>query len=203
MKIYRVPSVVELIYPRRLWHIPHKEKRLFLTFDDGPNEDTTQWILTQLDEWNAKGTFFCVGENIEKNEALYSQIVEKGHSVGNHTHRHLNGWEIHSDDYLEDIARCATHISTKLFRPPYGRITASQVEALLLQGYRIVMWSVLTHDYDPLLNKEKCWNNLKSNLKSGDIVVFHDSLKAHENLKYLLPKTLEHYSAQGYSFEVI
>jgi peptidoglycan/xylan/chitin deacetylase (PgdA/CDA1 family) len=194
---------MDIIYPKRLWHIPHAEKKVFLTFDDGPTSELTDWILDTLNEFHARATFFCVGENVQRHAGKFERILDNGHTVGNHTHRHLNGWESPNGNYIEDIAACANVLSSKLFRPPYGRITSQQVEALLLQGYRIVMWSVLTHDFDPSLDPEKCWNYLKKSIKPGDIVVFHDSEKARENLRYLLPRTLEHFSAQGYVFDVI
>jgi peptidoglycan/xylan/chitin deacetylase (PgdA/CDA1 family) len=198
-----MPAILDVIYPRRLWHIPEKEKKIYLTFDDGPTARNSEWILDTLADHHAKATFFCVGENIERNTEAFSRIEREGHKIGNHTQKHLNGWKTNNTDYLEDVAKCAAALNSRLFRPPYGRITTPQAEALLMQGYRIVMWSVLTHDYDPLLNKQECWNFLHKSVRPGDIIVFHDNDKASENIRFLLPRMLNHYSTLEYTFEVI
>lgn len=203
MRLHRIPDFVDFVYPKRLWRVPDQTKNLYITFDDGPTEKVTPWILDLLDQYNAKATFFCVGKNIEKHNQLLEKISDAGHKLGNHTHDHLNGWKSADDRYLDNIARCANLLQTKLFRPPYGKLTSSQAEALMLQGFRIVMWSMLTYDYDPNLNKEKTWQYIKNNIFAGDIIVFHDSMKAKENLEYLLPLFLDHFSKEGYHFSAL
>jgi peptidoglycan/xylan/chitin deacetylase (PgdA/CDA1 family) len=188
------------MYPDFIWRIPEKEKTIYLTFDDGPIPEVTPWVLEQLEKYDAKATFFCVGENITKHPEVFSQILKHGHSVGNHTYNHLNGWKTQQEEYFanfEDFERLQT---TALFRPPYGRIKKKQAIEIL-KTHKIIMWSVLTKDYSSSISEEKCLKNAIKNTSSGSIVLFHDSLKANRNLYYALPRFLEHFSKQGYTFE--
>lgn len=203
----RVPRLIKKMYPSRLWEVEEKRKALYLTFDDGPIPEVTPWVLQQLKQHNAKATFFCIGDNVRKNPETFSQIVSEGHSIGNHTFNHLNGWKTPVDDYITNsleaenlITQLAGRRDQKLFRPPYGRISGKQARLLELNGYKIVMWDVLTRDYNRNLSAETCFRNVIRHTRAGSIIVFHDSLKAEKNLKVLLPAMLQHFSKKGYTF---
>lgn len=193
-------KVFELIYPDFIWRIPKKEKTIYLTFDDGPIPEVTPWVLEQLEKYDAKATFFCVGENITKHPGVFNQILKLGHSVGNHTYNHLNGWKTPQEEYLANFEDFERQQTTTLFRPPYGRIKKKQAREIL-KTHKIIMWSVLTKDYSSSVSEEKCLKNAIKNTSNGSIVLFHDSLKAKRNLYYALPRFLEHFSKQGYKFE--
>jgi len=205
MKLYtpKTPSVFPKLFKKYRWHFHSEEKVLYLTFDDGPIPEVTDFVLEQLKEYNAKATFFCIGKNVKKNPAIYSRIIAEKHAVGNHTYSHLKGWKVKTSKYLENVAKAHTYVDSKLFRPPYGKIKKKQAKALLKKGYHIIMWDVLSADFDSKITKEKCWENVKLNTKKGSIIVFHDSLKARENMEFVLPKVLEHFTKEGYSFKGI
>ncbi len=192
--------IFEIIYPRFLWRMPATDKRIYLTFDDGPIPEITPWVLEQLKKFDAGATFFCVGDNIRKHAETFQQVINAGHSIGNHTWNHLNGWKTPVEDYMQNVDRFEAMYPTSLFRPPYGRIRKKQADRIL-QNHRIIMWSVLTRDYSTTLSPEKCLKRAIKNTQSGSIVLFHDSLKAQKNLYYVLPRFLEHFSQKGYRFE--
>lgn len=194
--------IFELIYPRFLWRMPATEKCIYLTFDDGPIPEVTPWVLEQLKKYDAAATFFCVGDNIRKHPETFQQVLSAGHSIGNHTYHHLNGWKTPVEDYLQNVAQFEELHATRLFRPPYGRIKKEQAQQILTH-HRVIMWSVLTRDYSPALSPEKCLKNAIKNTQNGCIVLFHDSLKARENLEYVLPRYLRYFSRMGYRFEKI
>lgn len=180
--------------------IPTSEKVIYLTFDDGPIPEITPGVLSILEERNIKATFFCVGENVKKHPDIFAQVSGAGHGIGNHTFHHLNGWKTPPAEYVEDVMRCDEYFKTGLFRPPYGKFTPSQY-FLLRKHFRIILWSVLSGDYNPGISKEQCLLNVVTHTKPGSIVVFHDSLKAKENLLYALPRFLDHFLNEGYRFE--
>lgn len=187
---------LKLLFPKRYWKIKPHHQKIYLTFDDGPIPEVTPWVLSLLKKYNAKATFFCIGENIEKHPDVFKQIIADGHAIGNHTFNHLNGWKTSTNDYLNNIVKTQNiieshDVKTKLFRPPYGRCTNKQAQTLLKQGKEIIMWDVLTRDYDQGTSKEKCLEIYQKNLEAGSLIVLHDSLKAYQNLKYLLPRILE------------
>lgn len=177
-------------------------KTVYLTFDDGPVPGVTDWVLAQLTHYQVGATFFCVGDNIRKHPGVFENILAGNHSVGNHTFHHLNGWKTKTEPYLENVQLCQPYLSaqSRLFRPPYGRITGKQAAALQESGYRIVMWDVLTGDFDRNLPPEKCLRQSIRATGNGSIVVFHDSLKAQPNLMYALPKYIEHFLKEGFVF---
>ncbi len=194
---------VQQLFPSCVWHLNHtQEKVIYLTFDDGPIPEITPWVLTMLNNFNAKATFFCIGENVEKNASIYQSILQNGHAVGNHTQTHRNGWYTLLHDYLSDVSKCELVVKSTLFRPPYGKLKPLQLRALK-KKYKIIMWSFLTCDYLKNLDHESVFEEMKDKIVSGDIVVFHDSLKAEKNMKRLLPKVLEYFSQQGFSFQAI
>lgn len=200
MYLVKTPNFIQNLFPNFTWNIPTKEKKLYLTFDDGPIPEVTTWVLDTLREYDAKGTFFCVGDNIRKYPTIFKQIKEEGHSVGNHTFNHLNGWQTENIEYFHNVRHCAKLTKTVLFRPPYGRIKPKQAQ-FLQRHYRIVMWDVLSGDFDKSVNGETCYRNVINNANPGSIVVFHDSVKAESKIKYALPKVLEYYTSLGYSFD--
>ena len=206
MYFHKTPWPLRLLHPHLLWSQPTREPRIYLTFDDGPVPEVTEWVLETLAAWQAKATFFCVGNNVRKYPALFEEVVAHGHRVGNHTFHHLNGWRTSLPDYLANVERCRQVLELPgaklLFRPPYGRMTRAQARQLR-QHYQIVMWDVLTGDFDPNLSPDQCLRNALRHTRGGSIVIFHDSLKARKNLQYTLPRYLEHFSRAGYHFETI
>ncbi len=204
--LVKTPWWLKKIYPSLSWGAPADGKALYLTFDDGPHETATPFVLNQLKQYNAKATFFCIGKNVETHPGLYAQVLEDGHSTGNHTHNHLNGWKKPTNLYIENIQKASEHIKSRLFRPPYGRIT--QQQAKLLQqpqngGFSIVMWDVLSGDFDTRLAPKGCLQNVLGSVVPGSIIVFHDSAKAFERMRYVLPAVLDHFSNQGYTFKTL
>lgn len=202
MFIASVPFLVRSLPSLVVWNFPTREKKIFLTFDDGPTPEITPVILDYLKKYNAKGTFFCLGKNIKNNIQLFNRISEEGHSIGNHTHNHLNGWKTKNNEYFEDISLAHKENPSKLFRPPYGRIKAVQA-IKLRRNYKIIMWDVLSGDYNQKISPEQCLKNVLWHTRPGSIVVFHDSYKAQKNLLYTLPKMLEYFSSKGFSFAPI
>lgn len=196
----KTPSLLTTVYPKCLWKVATTEKVLYLTFDDGPIPEITPFVLDELKKWNAKATFFCIGKNAEANPAIFDRIIAEGHSTGNHTYNHLNGWNYTDKEYFENIVQCASVFPSGLFRPPYGKLKPSQYVTLNTQ-YRIVMWDVLSFDFDPAMTAEKVLNNVTKNAEAGSIIVMHDSLKAKPKVEYTLPLILEHFTAKGFKFE--
>jgi peptidoglycan/xylan/chitin deacetylase (PgdA/CDA1 family) len=201
-RFVKPPKILRNFYKKLIWSFPSTEKIIYLTFDDGPIPEVTPFVLEQLKQYNAKATFFCIGENIEKHPDIFKQIKEEGHTTGNHTFHHLNGWDVNDQIYFESVERARAFVGTKFFRPPYGRIKKSQI-ALLESRYSIIMWDVLSYDFDKKVSPEKCFSNVSQNTKEGSIVLFHDSIKAQENLYYTLPKTLEYFSKKGFEFRAV
>ncbi len=184
------------------WHFTGKDNELFLTFDDGPTPEITPWVLAALKEFNARATFFCIGKNVKKHPDLYNQILNEGHSVGNHSYTHIKGWRNSNKKYIQSVQKAAQVIDSNLFRPPYGKIRPQQTKQLK-QDFKIIMWDVFAKDYNSKLDKEKCLKNVLDFSESGSIIVFHDTFKAERNLKYVLPKVLKHFSEQGFVFNPI
>ena len=202
-------SFVKKIFSNYIWDIPNSENKIYLTFDDGPIPKITEWVLAELDKYNAKATFFCIGNNIQKHPEIFLKVIENGHSIGNHTFNHLKGWKTPINEYIENVSLCQSEIQNlqskicNLFRPPYGKIKLSQSKKLQELGFKIIMWDVLSADYNQTISSEKCLDNVLKNVKSGSIIVFHDSIKAFQNLEYTLPKTLEILTKRGFVFERI
>lgn len=199
MKAVTVPAFLKIFYPSLLWQMPAGEKKLYLTFDDGPHPEITPQVLEILAQYQAKASFFCVGDNVRKFPETYAQLIKNGHAVGNHSMNHLNGWKTNLNVYYENVNECGNYIDSLLFRPPYGRITPSQIHTLKKE-YTIVMWSVLSYDFDAETNPEQCFEYVIDNTEDGAIIVFHDSVKAASNMLYALPRVLKHYSELGYVF---
>lgn len=201
--------VIKKLFSNYIWDLPNSEKKIYLTFDDGPTPEITEWTLQQLKKYNAKATFFCIGDNVRKYPEIFKNVIQEGHSIGNHTFHHLNGWKTKTNEYVENIKLCDTQIrnskleTRNLFRPPYGKIKPSQSKELRKLGYKIIMWDIISYDFDATISKEKCLENVLTNVKSGSIIVFHDSIKAFPNLEYTLPKVLEFLNKKGFVFAKI
>ncbi|HKX87185.1 MAG TPA: polysaccharide deacetylase family protein [Flavobacterium sp.] len=187
------------------------ERKIYLTFDDGPTPQVTEWTLDILKKENIKATFFCIGKNIETHPDIFEKVINDGHAIGNHTFNHRNGWKTKTKEYLENIEQCENTIQNngskkqkaKLFRPPYGKVTVKQSAKLRKAGYRIIMWDILTADFDTTVSPEKCLENAIQKVESGSIIVFHDSLKAKTNLEYALPKAIKFLKEKGFVFDSI
>lgn len=186
-----IPSFLKKMFPQLIWEIPSTESPVvYLTFDDGPHPEISIWVANELEKRGLKGSFFCVGDNVRKYPETFQEIVSRGHQVGNHTMHHLKGWLTPLSTYIDDVEQCAAYVHSKLLRPPYGRISRQQITQLK-SNYQLVMWSLLSCDFNPNLNCEKALEGLKRKTKNGSIVVFHDSLKAEKNLKAILPAYLD------------
>lgn len=219
MKFYWIKThfLFKKIFSGFVWDLPNKEKKVYLTFDDGPTPEITEWALNQLKQFDAKATFFCIGENIQKYPEIFNKVVQEGHTIGNHTFNHLKGWETATADYIKNVLACDKQISqhsqifnlqssnqkAKFFRPPYGKIRFGQSRILKKMGYQIIMWDVLSADFDTKVSPEECLENVVKNLRSGSIIIFHDSIKASKNLEYALPKILAFLKENGYKCEAL
>ncbi|WP_177761412.1 polysaccharide deacetylase family protein [Flavobacterium sp. I3-2] len=205
----KIPSIIKTIFYNQIWNIPNDEKKIFLTFDDGPIPEVTPWVLSVLKQYNIKATFFCIGDNVRKYPEVFKQIVAEGHQVANHSFNHLNGWKTKTKDYIENVLETEneilkhTNLSIKLFRPPYGKIKPKQSYKLRKLGFKIIMWDVLSIDYDLNLLPENCEQNVMQHVTSGSIIIFHDSIKASKNLSGSLSSVIEKLLKSGYSFETI
>jgi peptidoglycan-N-acetylglucosamine deacetylase len=204
--IVTTPWWLRILFPKGLtWNINTTERIIYLTFDDGPHPVATPFVLDELKKYNAKATFFCIGKNVQEQPAIYKRILLEGHRVGNHTHNHLNGRKTDNQLWLENVKEAAQWIDSDLLRPPYGLIRNFQA-AILQQSnppYRIMMWNVLSADFDTSITPEQCFEYVKKHTKEGSVVVFHDSEKALPNMQYALRKTLEFFSEKGYNFAAI
>lgn len=195
-----------ILYSRHIWKMPAgDEPSVYLTFDDGPHTRATPFVLEQLEKYNAKATFFCIGKNVAAHPGIYSDLLKAGHTVGNHTFNHMNGWHSRTEDYINNINLAEGYINSNLFRPPYGRIKRSQANRLFSSGkpWKIFMWDVLSGDFDVNITGEQCLDNVLRNLEPGSIVVFHDSEKAWERMSYTLPKVLEYCKQKNWKFKAL
>ncbi len=224
-----ITTAGKIVFPSLLWNLPVKQKVIYLSFDDGPISEVTPWVLSLLKNYNAKATFFCIGDNIQSNPEILQQILAEGHTVGNHTYNHLNGWKTPSEVYLQNTLQTEKLLSqniaayqkswsektkttseenkplagVKLFRPPYGKLRFSQMRKLKKQGYKIVMWDVISGDFNEHLPAESCYKFVIEMSKPGSIIVFHDSLKARKNMQEVLPRVLQFFSERGYQFRAL
>jgi peptidoglycan/xylan/chitin deacetylase (PgdA/CDA1 family) len=198
------PFWLKALFPKYHWRIETKEKVLYLTFDDGPIPEVTEFVLDTLNSYQALATFFCIGDNVNRHPHIYKKLLNSFHRIGNHTYNHLNGWKSDPETYIENFHQCneTLQIKTNLFRPPHGRLTRQQANQLPTDT-KVIMWDVLSGDFDNNLGNEKCLRKSIEHTKRGSIVVFHDSLKAKENLYYTLPRYLDHFSSLGYRFETL
>ncbi|WP_134087885.1 polysaccharide deacetylase family protein [Olivibacter sp. XZL3] len=202
MNIVKSPLWLRLLLPKVTWNRSRKEKHIYLTFDDGPVPDVTPQVLNILKKYKVQATFFCVGENIVKHPEIFEQVKQSGHQVGNHTFNHMKGWQTPLNHYLENVEKCQRLTQTDLFRPPYGKCTLSQFKQLR-KKYEIIMWDVITYDFDNKLSPEACYQNAVRHVSNGSIVVFHDNIKAVPRLMHALPKAIEYWLNEGYEFKLL
>jgi peptidoglycan/xylan/chitin deacetylase (PgdA/CDA1 family) len=205
----KTPLVAKKMFPNYVWDIKTNTKELYLTFDDGPTPEITNWTLNTLKQYNAKATFFCIGANIEKYPDIFQKVISEGHTIGNHTQHHVKGWTTKTKTYITEVLDAEKQIQTfqskrsNVFRPPYGQIKSKQGKELMALDYKIIMWDVLSFDWQKEISEETCLNNVLSKSKEGSIIVFHDSIKASKNMMYALPKVLESFSKEGYKFKAL
>jgi peptidoglycan/xylan/chitin deacetylase (PgdA/CDA1 family) len=205
MYLVKTPWLLKKLYPELIWNVNQSNRYIYLTFDDGPIPIVTPFVLNILKQYEAKATFFCIGDNVSKHPDIFEQVVKDGHAIGNHTYNHLKGWKTDNKTYLDNFLLADKLLDTNLFRPPYGRIKKQQVKDLksARPDIRIIMWNVLSGDFDINLKPEDCLKNVLKHTEAGSIVVFHDSLKAFDRLKYVLPRAMEIWSKAGYSFKAL
>lgn len=215
----RTPKFVHRLFPKRIWAFPNSKNSVYLTFDDGPIPEVTTWVIEILKQYKAKATFFCIGDNVNKHPNVFQQIIEDGHSIGNHTYHHLNGWNTKTKYYINNCEKCEDSLNrvqdnkspiktqeseiNNLFRPPFGKLTLKQSKNLQKKGFHIIMWDVLSADFDTEISNEKYLENVLKNIQPGSIVVFHDSLKSNEKLRYVLPKVLDYLKVNHLACEAI
>jgi peptidoglycan/xylan/chitin deacetylase (PgdA/CDA1 family) len=210
MKLHWIKTswIIKKLFSNYIWDLPNTGNKVYLTFDDGPIPEITEWVLEELKTHKSKATFFCIGDNIEKHPEIFKKVISEGNAIGNHTFNHLNGWKTTTESYIENFLRCEKSIQKfaikpKLFRPPYGKIKTTQAKEIRRLGYKIIMWDVLSADFDQKLSKEECLENVLSNIESGSIIVFHDSIKAFKNLEYVLPRTLAYLEKNNFICDII
>jgi len=192
--------LLQKLYSKAVWNMDRDEKSIYLTFDDGPVPGLTEWVLDELKSFKASATFFCVGSNIRKHPQIFKRIIDENHRVANHTMEHVKGFRTPLARYMSQAEECRQMVRNDLFRPPYGQLRRMQYKTLVKQGYRIILWDVISYDYESI-SPEQCEQNVLRNARAGSIVLFHDNVKAEENLKFVLPRTLDYFSSRGYTFK--
>ena len=200
LKLIKIPAIIQYLFPSLLWRNKSGSKTIYLTFDDGPCNTLSPFILDELKKHQAKATFFYLGSEVEKYPQLVKRCLDENHQIGNHTYSHPNGWKTNNNEYYQDIEKANKLINSNLFRPPYGRIKPSQINHLK-KHYKIIMWDVLSWDFDQETSAEECYNNIINNTKSGSIIVLHENEKSAKNVKEVLPKVLSYFSSIGFKFE--
>ena len=202
MYFVNAPFFLRWYYPQVTWNKSRADKKLFLTFDDGPIPEITPWILDRLAQYQIKATFFCVGENITNHPEIFQRLLDEGHRIGNHTYNHLKGWKYSDNEYVDNVYKCHQLTQSNLFRPPYARAKKSQLN-LLSKDFEFIYWDVLSGDFDQSITPEQCFRNIINYSKNGSIIVFHDNIKAIPRVQYALPKTIEYFLERGYTFDTL
>ena len=209
MKLWiKTHKIIKWLFPNYVWDIPNTENKIYLTFDDGPIPEVTDFVLSELEKYKAKATFFCIGDNIKKHPDIFEKVIASGNAIGNHTFNHLKGWETETGKYVENVKLCEAQmdlhkIKTNLLRPPYGKIKRSQAKIMRNSGYKIIMWDIVSADFDAAITPEECLQNVLKNVASGSIIVFHDSVKAFPNMRFALPETLKFLSEKGFKCDLL
>lgn len=202
MLIEQPTLFLRCFYPKAIWRKNTNKKVIYLTFDDGPIPEVTPWVLDELAKLNVKATFFCVGDNVRKYPEIFNRIKQEGHAVGNHTFNHMAGFRWSYNTYIENVELANQVINSELFRPPHGHLTKAQYTSLK-EKYKIVMWDVITRDYNAKLKPEKVLNIVKKYARNGSLIVFHDSIKAEKNMRYAMPRAIEYLQKKRYTFETL
>jgi len=205
MYLVKTPWILKKLYPNLIWNARRDARSIFLTFDDGPIPIVTPFVLNTLKKHNAKATFFCIGDNVSKHPDIFNDLKKDGNAIGNHTYNHLRGWKTDNETYLQNFLQADKLLDTPLFRPPYGRIKRQQIKLLTnaRPDLKIYMWDVLSGDFDMSLTPQECLKNVLKHTEPGSVIVFHDSIKAFTRLEYVLPRALEAWSKEGYTFEIL
>jgi peptidoglycan/xylan/chitin deacetylase (PgdA/CDA1 family) len=186
-----------------IWKKKTKKKEVWLTFDDGPTPEVTPWILRVLKNQEVKATFFLVGKEIKQYPELLKKIQQQGHAIGNHSYSHFNGWKSKNKKYLSDIKKCDQLIpGNTLFRPPYGKLTFNQIKNLK-KKYKIILWDILSLDYEKKITPKKIKENVLENINPGSIIVFHNNHKAYKKIYNNLEDIIIKIKSKGYSFSII
>ncbi|MCT4664031.1 MAG: polysaccharide deacetylase family protein [Flavobacteriales bacterium] len=196
----QTPLLLRKIYPNRIWRLNKNQPSLCITFDDGPTEEITEWVLDVLESFQIQALFFVIGKNVQNHLMIYQKILDKGHQVGNHTMNHADGWKVSKEEYVREVEACRKIVNSTLFRPPYGHLTKKQEQLLVTMNFQVIMWDVISFDFDNSLSGDQCLEILKNKVRNGSVIVFHDSQKAFERLKYCLPKFIEWALSNGYHF---
>jgi len=202
MLIEQLPAFLRCAYRGVTWRKCSQEKIIYLTFDDGPIPEVTPWVLDVLDKYQIKATFFCVGENVEKYPEVYQEVLKRGHRTGNHTYNHIRGFFTSTKTYLENINKASECIDSTLFRPPHGELRLAQLIEIR-KKFEVIQWDVITRDYDNDLSEQRVLNGVKKYTRNGSIIVFHDSIKAHRNMRFAMPKAVEWLLQEGYEFRTL
>jgi peptidoglycan/xylan/chitin deacetylase (PgdA/CDA1 family) len=202
MYFIKPPYWVRKIYKHAVFNKPSEQLVVYLTFDDGPIPEITPWVLETLAQYKAQATFFCIGDNVRKYPEVFNAVKASGHSIGNHTFNHLNAWKVSKTAYLQNIEQCSALVNSRLFRPPYGKITPALLKHLTqVLNYEVILWDVLSADFDTTITGEQCYHNVMNNVQNGSIIIFHDSLKAEERLRYALPRVLKFLQEREFTFK--
>ena len=202
MYLPKTPEIAKKIFPKLTWDNHQSDNSVYLSFDDGPTPEITDWVLDQLERYDAKATFFCLGKNVVLYPEIFERIRNNGHTVGNHTYNHLNCWQTDKKRYLLDIESCSRVFHSKFFRPPYGKLKPG-VRSAIRKDYEIVMWDIMAYDFDQSVSPEDCARNVIEHVHPGSIIVFHDSLKAEKNLRKALPAVLEDFKRRGLQMKAL
>lgn len=202
MYLPKTPEIAKKIFPKLTWDNHQSDNSVYLSFDDGPTPEITNWVLDQLERYDAKATFFCLGKNVVLYPEIFERILNNGHTVGNHTYNHLNCWQTDRKQYLSDIESCSRVFQSKFFRPPYGKLKPG-VRSTIRKDYEIVMWDIMAYDFDQSVSPEDCAKNVIEHVQPGSIIVFHDSLKAEKNLRKALPAVLEDFKRRGLQMKAL
>lgn len=202
MYLPKTPEIAKKIFPKLTWDNHQSDNSVYLSFDDGPTPEITDWVLDQLERYDAKATFFCLGKNVVLYPEIFERIRNNGHTVGNHTYNHLNCWQTDKKQYLLDIESCSRVFHSKFFRPPYGKLKPG-VRSAIRKDYEIVMWDIMAYDFDQSVSPEDCARNVIEHVHPGSIIVFHDSLKAEKNLRKALPAVLEDFKRRGLQMKAL
>ncbi len=198
----KTPAFIKKYFADVRCTYPKGERAIYLTFDDGPTPEVTEWVLDLLGTYQAKATFFCIGHKVSLYTDIYQKIQTAGHAIGNHSYSHFNGWKTYTPNYIRDVENAGHYVDSDLFRPPYGRLKWGQYRALR-KSYQIIFWDVLSGDFDANISEEQCLENVLKHTEDGSIIVFHDYQPSFEKLQYVLPRLLEHYTKEAYQFKAI
>ena len=195
----KTPSLTKYLFPSLVWKKNTDQKKIWITFDDGPDEKVTPYLIDVLGKFGIKATFFIIGNQAKKYPELVKLIINNGHKIGNHSFSHLNGFSTNNNKYLEDVEQAKKYIDSDIFRPPFGKITPFQIKNLK-KDFKIIMWDIMSWDFKENIYPNKIYKNVIDNVENGSIILFHNNLKSYNNLKNSLELILEKLKDKGYQF---